>query len=313
MKKENWRPDKDEFLKKGEVDLHKLLHSSRSNLVSDWKHILKAKDFRWRALNNSFREIGGIRGRVLEIGAGNGWCSAAILRFYPQITSIYIMEINDFALDKLIPNTLRAFDVEHKDITLVLGSFNKIPYKEHFDYVIAMGALHHSENLFNTVRSVWKCLKPGGFLLAQEPAMVDTTPNSFYEIRKSGVTVFSEGPKVSNQDRSDIFYRDCEYFTAMYHAGFDLRIFLLSGSFFGNLSKKGFFNRFIRLRNWFFLLLNFLSTLWKFPKEKESFLRLNYAIDFLKNQKPRNIFIIASRPKFAEMSLSPTAWESDNV
>ena len=44
-----------------------------------------------------------------------------------------------------------------------------------------MGAIHHSKNLQETSNSIYRSLKKGGVLVAQEPAMPDYTTHSEYE------------------------------------------------------------------------------------------------------------------------------------
>jgi SAM-dependent methyltransferase len=224
MKLENWSPERDPYLKPGERELHAFLHASRASKVGDWESILRNKGRRWRQLEAAVAKCGGVRGTVLEVGAGDGWCSAALLKHYPEVDSAYIVEVDEAAVGTLIPDTLRAFEVHDRDITLVLGSFNAIPYDGFFDLVVAMGALHHSENLFVTLRSIWKALKPGGRLFSQEPAMADSTPNAYYTARSGQIAKFSEGFQMLNSERSDVFYRRCEYLAALYHAGFDVVI-----------------------------------------------------------------------------------------
>ena len=224
MKLENWNPEGDQYLKAGERELHKFLHTKRAEKVESWESILGNKQRRWQPLQAAAERSGGISGRMLEVGAGDGWCSAGILRHYPGVTSAHIMEIDEAAVGTLIPRTLEAFEVADRDITLVLGSFNNIPHRDYYDVVVAMGALHHSENLFLTLRSLWLALKPGGRLLSQEPAMADTTPNDFYSSRNEKVATFQEGIEIRNEERSDNFYRRCEYLTALYHAGFDVEV-----------------------------------------------------------------------------------------
>lgn len=284
MKRENWNPESDRYLKSGERELHQFLHSKRTNEAFDWKKILGKKDRRWIPFQRAVSRCGGIRGRILEVGAGDGWCSAAILRHY-EVEESFIMEIDEAAIDSLIPETLRNFEVDDRKVTLVLGSFNAIPHVDYFDFIIAMGSLHHSENLFVTLRSLWTALKPGGALLSQEPAMADNTSNEFYRRRSQEVKKFEEGIQIRNDERSDNFYRKCEYLTALHHAGFEVIFEDLSSAHSGLETKK---------------------TIWSRIFGRES---ASVEVGPLPNT-PTNIFITAIKPLDCDGGLPTTAWET---
>jgi SAM-dependent methyltransferase len=284
MKKENWNPEEDRYLKSGERELHQFLHSTRTNESFDWQKILGKKDRRWLPFQRAASKCGGIRGRVLEVGAGDGWCSAAVLRHY-EVEESYIMEIDEAAIDSLIPETLRKFEVDDRNVTLVLGSFNSIPHVDYFDFIIAMGSLHHSENLFVTLRSLWSALKAGGFLLSQEPAMADSTSNEFYRRRGQEVKKFKEGIEFRNEERSDNFYRKCEYLTALHHAGFEVDLEELGSAHPVVTPKQSIWNRLFRTS--------------PEPVVPEA------PVD-----TPTNIFIRATKPLNGESALPATAWET---
>lgn len=225
MKFKDWSPENDQYLKKKEIEIHDVYHADTASKELSEKDIFNSsRMFRIKSLDYAVKRIGKtkLEGNILEIGAGDGWCSAYILKNHNP-KSVHIMEINDSAIQKLIPKVLQTLGQEKKDITLVKGSFNHIPEKETFDYVIAMGAIHHSANLYKTLNQIYESLVPGGWFIAQEPYMTDNTPNSFYYNRNAETANFKGLLKVKNADRSDTFYRSCEYLTAGYHAGFDFQ------------------------------------------------------------------------------------------
>lgn len=280
MKFENWDPESDEFLKKGEIELHQFLHSKRKDEVLAKEKILKRKAVRWNSLRESIERIGGMRGSMLEVGAGDGWCSSVVLSEYP-VEEAYIVEIDEAAVRELIPATLSSFEVEERDVTIVLGSFNKIPKSGYFDFAIAMGALHHSANLYATFKSIYDSLKPSGYLLSQEPCMVDETPNSFYDDRNESMTEFAEGIEIKNAERSDNFFRECEYRTAALHAGFDVDI-----------------RRIINAPEKPSGLKRFFSSQKHTAEEKPD------------PSKPYNVFITAQKPSKERTAAPVTSWES---
>ncbi len=221
----NWTPENDPYLKPAEKTLHEKLHAFRADKVKSKEDIFSERQFRIDAINTILNKNDvTVAGDILEIGAGDGWCSAYLLSTYESIKSIHIMECTENAVTSLIPKTIQSANVQDSNIQYVLGSFNDIQITEGFDFVIAMGALHHSQNLFHTMSEVFKALKPGGIVISQEPFMVDQTKNSYYTKYNEIVKDFGIGNTIKNSERTDVFYRKCEYYTAAYHAGFDVDI-----------------------------------------------------------------------------------------
>ena len=93
--------------------------------------------------------------------------------------------------------------------------------EEKYDFVFAMGAIHHSKNLQETSNSIYRSLKKGGVLVAQEPAMPDYTTHSEYE-EKYNIIESRFGLTIRNGDRFDRFFRECEY--NLIKSGFDIII-----------------------------------------------------------------------------------------
>lgn len=219
----NWNPGHDPYLKPKEKVLHEKLHAIRADKVENKQALFAAKQVRIDAINFLINkhEIS-LSGDILEVGAGDGWCAAYLLDNFEDIDAMYVMECTESAVTELIPATMRSVGVDHLDIRYILGSFNDIRLTDTFDHVFAMGALHHSANLYATMQQLYSSLKPGGSVISHEPYMVDTTPNSYYVKHSEIVKDFGIGIKIKNSERTDLFYRKCEYAVAAYHAGFDV-------------------------------------------------------------------------------------------
>jgi SAM-dependent methyltransferase len=273
MKYEDWSPTEDSFLKPMEIEIHESYHRSLIEKYKSEGDIFSPhRYFRIRSLNKALKKTGVISGKVLEIGAGDGWCSAHLLKHY-KLSEIFTMEISDAAAKELIPHVFNVCNVDASIATGVKGSFNNIRKTDYFDFVVAMGAIHHSENLFETFRNVYKSLKPGGWFIAQEPSKGNSTRNEFYFTRDEQEIDFKKMTKVVNRDRSDNFYRQCEYQTAAYHAGLNVDVNWLAG-------PKG-------LGNWFGLK-NLLSG------------------------KAKNVLIVGQKPLKNHERIPITSWEYSN-
>jgi SAM-dependent methyltransferase len=194
--------------------MHAVLHRKMMEQDPDSIFTFRVRLFRF------FEMITGpIRGRVLDIGCGNGYASIYLAKHFP-VEEVVALEASLPAVQELIPRNIRHHGVE--DVCKpVSGSFEQIPYERYFDFVIAFGALHHSRNLLTSFRQVAKSLKEGGYLIAQEPTMADATTNQDYVYKYEMIEDFF-GFKIRNGDRDDHFFRECEYKTAAVFSGFDI-------------------------------------------------------------------------------------------
>ena len=216
----NLQPRDDTYTKKGEILLHEKIHLEKLN-----KGIFSSNYKRINYLKKAESIIGmKIEGSVLEIGAGNGYMSIYIVK-NREIDCVYVLECTINGVDKLIRKNFETNKINEQKYELVLGSFNSIPLKDKFDFVISFGAIHHSSNLQKTLDEIFKTLKPGGYMIAQEPFSNDKTQNSFFVKMKNKIVNVQGLVKIKNSSRDDNFFRKCEYLTASYHAGFEKVIF----------------------------------------------------------------------------------------
>lgn len=196
--------------------MHEKIHRQKSqnglfiNNTNRIKQLVKAEKIIGKKIN----------GTVLEIGAGNGYMSIYIAK-NREIEKVYVLECTQNGVDLLIRENFTNHKIDEDKYELVLGSFNSIPLIEKFDFVKAFGALHHSANLQKTIDEVFKTLKPGGHLIAQEPYTDDNTQNNIFIEMKNKVVNVKGLIEIKNELRDDNFYRKCEYLTASYHAGFE--------------------------------------------------------------------------------------------
>ena len=218
----NWMPESDPYTKKGEIEVHSIIHDIMSK---DGHHKFKSKQNRINILEQAEKVIDKrISGNVLDIGCGNGYASIFLAKNRP-IDVVHSMECNVPAIDGLVRNHFVQAGVDDNKYDLVLGSFNDIKMKQFYNYVVSLGALHHSSNLLKTLSEIYSSLQCGGYLIAHEPYMSSFTPNKKY-LQKDSTSKKVQGLvdwKESNRD--DHFFRECEWLTAFHHAGFNIVCF----------------------------------------------------------------------------------------
>jgi len=125
--------------------------------------------------------IGVPYGNVADVGCGSGYFAIYLAKNSDQIINVDAIEASEVAVKNVIPRNAEFHKVLHK-VTPTFGSFDEL-LPEKYDFVFAMGALHHSKDLYKTLTIISKSLKMGGYLVAQEPAMPDSTSHEAYDFK----------------------------------------------------------------------------------------------------------------------------------
>lgn len=194
---------------------------------------LNGPGFHWRiAAAKKVELITGkkISGKVIEVGAGTGVFTAQLSK-EKEPEAIYCLDYDRFSVEALMPLVFKNLKADTSKIKPVVGSYNRMEVADnYFDYVISLGAIHHSENLLATFKECFRVLKPGGFVAAVEHCH----PNSYtihqqyldYERplskERARMLYNDENLQVKVKDNSDHYYRICEFETFAYQAGFDV-------------------------------------------------------------------------------------------
>jgi SAM-dependent methyltransferase len=158
---------------------------------------------------------------VADIGCGTGYFGASLLRnhnvdhvdFYDVAPSLSTKIKETFEITKSTPS-YQYICADIIDANL---------RGDQYDYVFCMGSLHHAYNLVRNFESIYKMLKPGGFLVAQEPSYSEVASysdlRSTYEER---LGFKASASQTQNYPRHDFFFRLSEFCCMGRLAGFEV-------------------------------------------------------------------------------------------
>lgn len=112
---------------------------------------------------------------VLDLGGGTGWLSAYLSK-RENVDRIYLVDSNQFFLEKMVPEIVELMEGRQEKIILVRGVFSPLFLEaESVDMVVASSSLHHADNLEDVLREMHRVLKPNGKLM-----VLNETPYSKY-------------------------------------------------------------------------------------------------------------------------------------
>ena len=150
--------------------------------------------------------------RLLDLGVGSGWTSCFFaLRGYEVVAQ-------DIAKDMiaLVEENKKKYQTEN--IQTLISDYEDMTFENEFDCAVFYDSLHHADDEYRAVKSVYKALKPGGMLITAEPGSGHANaPTSQRAIREFDVNEKNMPPrKIIKMSRSigfresKIFFRQCE-------------------------------------------------------------------------------------------------------
>lgn len=107
----------------------------------------------------------GLKGVVLDLGAGTCWTSAIVSKM-PNVQKVIAVDISRHRLGIIAPVVFDQYEADTGKITRVLGSFDKIKMEANSaDCVILVEAFHHAYRPDRLMSEITRVLKPGGIVL----------------------------------------------------------------------------------------------------------------------------------------------------
>jgi ubiquinone/menaquinone biosynthesis C-methylase UbiE len=101
--------------------------------------------------------------RILDLGAGGGWCSALLQRFNRRSVAV------DIAHEMLAVSRERATAAP---IAAVAGDLEHLPFSDgSFDKAVCLSAIHHVPDMPAALREIARVLTPAGVVVFSEPGV----------------------------------------------------------------------------------------------------------------------------------------------
>lgn len=192
------------------------------------------------------------KGTVIEVGAGTGIVSSTISKF-PEIKEMYCLDYDEYTVENLMPLVQYSLDADFNKIKRVIGSYNKMSFPDQeVNTVVAVGAMHHSEDLDATLRECYRILKPGGYFIISDYALTNSLSQDEYSMLANKPISESEAEKYqstnslenvkTNKSISEHARPLFIYQAAAFNAGFTVSTHVFDAT----LNNGGYFARIIR-------------------------------------------------------------------
>lgn len=120
---------------------------------------------------------------LLEVGCGAGYASEYLKGRYRRYLGIDHSE-------KLIEFAMAHFG--DQDVRFVASDLNEVEISELFDAAFMVGLLHHLEDPVSSLKSMKKMVRPGGWVIANEPQSGNRLVSLMRGVRKRVDTHYSD-------------------------------------------------------------------------------------------------------------------------
>lgn len=169
-------------------------------------------------------QFGGVRGHVLDIGAGVAWTSALISGL-DKVESVTATDYSEHRLKKIAPIIFKQLSGNEKKFKPIIGDFLKLEFQaNHYQTVLFCQSLYMFPDINKVLEKASKLLAQGGIIMIVCERITQEFP--FYSI--IGLTRTLKRLLKGRQDSSgNYFYDDKEYRSAIINSGLTYKFQLL--------------------------------------------------------------------------------------
>ncbi len=167
---------------------------------------------------NYVNKWNGLRGRILDVGAGVAWTSAIVSKT-PEVSKVIALDFSEHRIKRIAPLVFKQFGGHIGKFEGIAGDFYGQTFPDgQFNAVIFCQSLYHFSDLRKVLKEIKRILVPGGSLIvsceriSEEPQW-PMVPLSFYKTRLRWL-LKGRADKSGNH-----FWTDSEYRTAIQEAG----------------------------------------------------------------------------------------------
>ena len=209
----NWKPEEDQMriinsAQDFRADISSSFYAQKFRTKESGQKSVNAGRSFWRieTMKQVRQAIPGIfSGKVLEVGAGTSIVSCMISKF-KEVTHVSSLDYDSYSAEKLMPLVQWSLDAETSKMTRVIGSYNSMKCADgEFDAIVAVGSMHHSEDIIATMKECFRALKPGGHFIISDYVMTGSmTQEEYWAIMDKPVNEEGAEQLLSGVDRSKI-------------------------------------------------------------------------------------------------------------
>lgn len=154
-------------------------------------------------LEQTFRQLPRKQGLdVLEVGCGAGYGAAYLEGHYSSYLGVdYAAELIDYANEF---NKRPGVEFEVRDVETMVGG-------KQFDVIFMIGVLHHLDKPQDVLRQLRDLLKPGGWMVANEPQRGNPIIGAARAVRKKIDPAYSEDQREYSPDELKALYVEAGY------------------------------------------------------------------------------------------------------
>jgi SAM-dependent methyltransferase len=106
--------------------------------------------------------------RILDLGCGTGWTTTLLARRGYQMVG------GDLAQD-MIESARDVASEQGVELEFVCADYESMDFADEFDGALFFDALHHAEDEYAALQSVYRALKPNGICVVSEPGTGHST------------------------------------------------------------------------------------------------------------------------------------------